>query len=130
MTDQTQNLVEIRALEPFIGSYKTTPELADDITLEHFEDAAGELKTRKVPRKSFSGMIAVERELSPRERDAHKAGTLPANVEVHEQPKRQPGASFTQAPMYATIHPVPATCFVPEAMAADLIERGLAERVT
>jgi hypothetical protein len=114
------DLVEVRALKPFCGSYKCELGVADIIEDETVE-VNGVITKTKVARKRFAGLIAVERTPTEHEANAIKAEAKPPHIEVLASDKS--GVTLVR------VHPIPSTAFVPQDIAASLVERGLAEAV-
>jgi hypothetical protein len=110
-------LVEIKPLKPFCGSYRCALSEADVIDDLLVEKEGGVIVKERVPRKSFVGLISVERAITPDEHKAWKDGKLPEKFEVADN-----GRSITEHPPHRTVQ-------VPADVASSLISRGLAERV-
>lgn len=110
-------LVEVRALKPFVGSYRCSLSEADTIEDQLTEKEGGLIIKEKVPRKRFAGWIAVERYATSVEIELAKVGQLPGNLELEPGGKR------------VTEHPTEATVMVPADIAENLVSRGLAEIV-
>lgn len=111
-------MIELRALKPFCGSYKCALADADIIDESLVERADGLIVKEKVPRKKFVGLIAVERMAHDSELRQLASGNTPSGLEVISQTK-----SATMVRINAD------TVKVPSDMAENLIARGLAERV-
>ncbi|MGE3916823.1 MAG: hypothetical protein AB7F78_14120 [Hyphomicrobiaceae bacterium] len=109
-------LIEVRPVKPFVGSYRCSVAEADMID-EQFAEKDGVVIKEKVPRKRFIGLIPVTRAIRPDEVDLHLAGKLPGNIEVDDS-----GRMVTEHPKQRTLH-------LPPAVASSLISRGLAVKV-
>jgi hypothetical protein len=123
-------LVEMRAIKPLCGTFQTS--LADaEWTEDIFIDGENGMAVKsKVGRRRFIGLIPVTRSLTVVEIEAALRGELEERIEVLDQDALasiRPGA--TSYPRVACIeHPRERTFRVPEAIAANLEQRGLAER--
>ena len=110
-----QKMVEVRALSPFVGSYECDLADADSVDDIVVQTSLG-LEKKKQARKRYMGKVAVTRFAHDHETATIAQGaSLGANIEV------MPGGKLI------TIHAD--TVKVPEAIALDLVKRGLAERV-
>jgi len=113
----SQQLVEVRALKPFCGSYKCALEDADTVD-DGIEEKDGVVIKTRVPRKRFMGTIPTERRATQEEFDAWKAGAPPEGLEFSDDGRliiTRYGNEIVK---------------VPADMASSLITRGLAERVS
>lgn len=116
--DKTE-LVELRPLKPFVGSYRCKLEEADTIDEALAEDPAGNIIKTKVPKKRFVGLVPVFKRLFPEERAGYASGApLPERSELSPD-----GATLMTWPREKTVR-------VPKDIAESLVERGLAELVT
>lgn len=129
------DLIELRPLSPFVGSYPCSLADADVITDQFVEDeATGQIVKRRVARKHFKGVIEVVRAATHDELLAIKNDTLPASIAVHgdiAKLKQVIAAALAeQRPtpvVTVSIMPTERTVRVPANIAADLVKRGLAE---
>ncbi len=110
------DLVELRPLSPFVGSYKCALSEADTIN-DVLIERDGVVVKGKEPRKQYFGRVPVERAMTPDENRLWKEGKLPERFEVNAT-----GTVVIE-------HPSPATVTVPADVAEGLIARGLAEAV-
>ena len=111
-------LVEIKPLKPFVGSYRCALSEADLVDDGLDVNEAGQIIKVKVPRKRFVGLIAVQRKIRQTERELWTAGKLPANIEVLDEN----GTVVLE-------HPPQRTLMVPAEVASSLVSRELAEIV-
>lgn len=115
-------LVEVKPIQPFVGSYPCAladADSIDDVLVE--DEASGLLNKRRQARKRFSGKIAVQRYASPVELERIRSGDLPPNICVIGDAKA--------AQVFVEVSPEQPTVKVPSGIADDLVARGLAERV-
>jgi hypothetical protein len=113
----TKDMIEVRPLAPFVGSYRCS--LADaDMVDEDLVERDGVVIKHRVPRKRYIGLIPVQRALRADERDLLKAGgKLPETFEVLDE-----SGLVIERPASATLR-------LPAEIAQSLVERGLAEIV-
>jgi len=111
-------MVEVRPLKPFVGSYRCSLAEADMIDEHLKEDANGIVIKEKVPRKRIVGMISVQRALLPSEHKAWIDGKL--NTDIYE---------VSEDGRMCIEHPPQRTLIVPIHVASSLISRGLAAEV-
>jgi hypothetical protein len=111
-------MIEVRALKPFCGSYKCSLADADVIDETLVERPDGLIVKEKVPRKKFVGLITVERRAFDSELAQIEAGRTPVGLEV---------ISRTKA--LTMVRTLSDNVRLPSDMAQNLIDRGLAERV-
>jgi hypothetical protein len=120
MTDDTTpktELIELRPLKPFAGSYKCALSEADVVNDSFAEKEDGQIVKVREPRKRFFGAVSYARHITPAELELSKQGRLPPHLK-HE------GKSE-----FVVEHPLQPTVKVPLGIALTLIERQLAERV-
>jgi hypothetical protein len=127
-------LIELKPLKPFIGSYPCALAHCDTIDEQLVEKEGGMIIKEKIPRKKFIGLVGVTRRLTVDETHAFLSGQLPARYEVHDAEKvlkqhaiKPQSAANTE--LIATVRPENSTVKVPAEMARSLIDRGLAEMV-
>jgi hypothetical protein len=111
-------LVEIKPVKPFVGSYRCSLSEADMIEDGLKENDDGTIVKVKIPKKRFVGLISVQRAMRAHEREMWLAGTLPENIEV-----------LDEQGMAVMEHPLVRTIFVPPEVASSLVSRQLAELV-
>lgn len=109
-------LVEVRPLKAFVGSYRCSLSEADSID-EVLTEKDGLIVKEKVPRKRYRGFVPVDRKLTPSEVEAYKAGSLPDNLEM-----------IDEATLHVREYSGDRTVKVPPDVADSLVSRGLAER--
>lgn len=110
-------LVELRPLKPFVGSYRCSLSEADVIDTELVEKEGGLVVKEKVPRKRYRGFIPIDRKITSAENELARKGQLPGNLQLLENGYVREFPKGEQ------------TVKVPQEVAENLIERGLAERV-
>ncbi len=120
MAAEKIELVELKPIAPFCGSYVCA--LADCDTLDDGieEKPDGSIVKVRVPRKRFVGLISVERMARPHEIQARFEGGLPERFELignWSKPTER---------MTLVEHPEARTVRVPKDIADDLVKRGLA----
>ncbi len=124
-------LVELKPLKPFVGSYRCALADADVIDDMLVEREDGTIVKEKVPRKRFVGLIAVTRRLTPDEIGQFLAGSLDPLIEVVDgatvlaKQKVKP-QSIAALELACIVSPEHATVRVPREMADDLVKRGIA----
>jgi hypothetical protein len=95
---------------------------------ETVEDDAGNIVKRKIARKKYAGFISVERQASVFEIEAAIEKRLPKNIEILGAiPKSASTPEGKPYPLRIRVHAAPVE--LPAEVAADLIARGLAEKV-
>ena len=114
-------LVELKPLQPIVGSFVCGIADADEIVAVSAEDEHGNIVKRQQARKRFKGLVAVQRHATRFEVDIWKANGVPANITVL--------GDLNAAEVFIEEQPENPTISVPRAMADDLIRRGLAEEV-
>ena len=119
---KSETLVAIRPLAAFCGSYACTLADGDTVSTIFVEDEKGEIVKRRQPRKRFHGRVGFSRTLARDEFEALKSGGQPAAVEGFT-------AEVDLAVKVIRYEPIDAIVRVPPDMAADLVKRGLAERI-
>lgn len=108
-------MIEVRPLRPFMGSYVCSLSEADSVD-DHTTEKDGQITKTKVARKRFVGLIPVDRAMTPDEHRLYLAGNLPGHLEVlGDRQVRE--------------WPAQRTVLVPAEIASRLISGGLAERV-
>lgn len=121
-------LIEVKAIAPFVGTY-VCPLAEADLIDDVLEEKDGMTVKTRVPKKRFAGFIDVQRRLSPVEIQRALEGELPSNLELLDPSQLKgvkPGAA--NAPeIWAIEHA--ASIILPADVAAGLIERGLAAKV-
>ena len=110
-------LIEVRPLKPFMGTYRCGLSEADIIDDVLVEKEGGVIVKEKVARKRFVGLIPVDRVMTPDESRLHLDGKLPDHIEP------LPGGRMVRE------WPRQRTVMLPPDTASQLISRGLAERV-
>jgi hypothetical protein len=115
-TEHKIELVELKPVQPFCGSYKCALSEADTVD-EGFAERDGIIIKERVPRKRYHGAVAIERQASPEEQQLWKDGRLPAKFEMSDD-----GRFLKELPAQPTV-------MVPVDVANSLVERGLAVRV-
>lgn len=121
-------LIEVKAIAPFVGTY-VCPLAEADLIDDVLEEKDGMTVKTRVPKKRFAGFIDVQRRLSPEEIQRALEGELPANIELLDPAvlkSIKPGAQ--NAPEVFAIEHAP-TVMLPADVAAGLIERGLAGKI-
>lgn len=111
-------LVEVRPLKAFVGSYRCSLEECDSVDEVLTEKDGGLIVKEKVPRKRYRGFVPIDRKLMPSEVDAYRAGKLPDNLEM-----------IDEGTLHVREHSGPRTVRVPADVADSLVSRGLAERI-
>lgn len=114
-------LVEVKPLSPFVGSYVCPMAYADDIGTVLVEDDNGHLIKRQEARKRFQGLIATQRRATRLEVELWKAKGIPEHITVI--------GDLDGPEAWIEVRPENPTVAVPREMADDLIARGLAEEV-
>ena len=128
------DMIEVRPLKAFVGSYKCALADADQIDDQLDELPDGAIVKRQVPRKRFVGLISTHRRLRSEEIQQFIAGELserlevPNGKEILAAQQRKP-QSIAAIEISAIEHPVNRTIMVPSDTALSLISRGLAEAV-
>lgn len=126
----TTATIEVRALQPVVGSYPCPISECDFINDVFTENADGIVIKQKQPRKRYFGRISVTRRLSVHEIEAALRNELPANIEPIDPEWRRgvkPGAQ-TMPEVIAVFHAE--TFMLPVEIAKDLVSRGLVEIVS
>jgi hypothetical protein len=107
-------LVQVRPLQPFIGSYVCGLSECDTVDEVLATNENGDVIKRRVPRKRYAGMVAHQRHATVQETEAIKAKQpLPDHIEAI-------------TPTRVIEHPINAIVSVPLETANDLVMRGLA----
>ncbi len=130
MAVKNDDLVEIRPLQPFVGTYRCALAEADMVD-DDLEDRDGVVVKTKVPKKRIIGLISVRRFATVAEIEAAVAGEPMPGIEflAPEELKRIKPSMMTMPQLAVIQHPRERTVRVPASIAEGLIERGLAERV-
>lgn len=130
---EAMQLVEVRPVKPFVGSFKCSLAEADFID-DALEEKDGVVVKVKIPRRRYIGLIAVYRALTVGEIEARIRGELdPETFELDPDgidalSRVKPGSNQVPA-IFATVHPTIKTLKLPADIAASLIQRGLATKV-
>lgn len=116
-------LVEIRAIQPIVGSYPCSVADADQIDTILVDDpTTGHVIKKPQPRKRFLALVPVQRRATSSEIEAFKTNGVPGNVSLLTE--------LSASIVWIEVRPEEPTVRVPLELADSLVKRGLAEKVT
>ncbi len=128
------DLVEVRPLRPFVGTYRCELKDADMIDDGLVEKDGGLIVKEKVPKKRYIGLVSVRRAARPDELELISRGeALPEGIEladdVRSEAEKRVANKGQIGSTFVFEHPAVRTLMLPREVASKLVSRGLAEIV-